>query len=202
MGGGVSLPLSSLGGGGHATVVLLLVYAGAARASDFATDGWYDRHYNYPPVPSGLAAINNVFGQPCSASSNFNQFTWTAESTVYNVNFNQRLGGAPIPGWYAGNGGGSTNLYWDIKGTISNNHWGGLVHGGIYGYNCRYISGTTTWSTHAWGIAIDLNTLHEHQGHAHNHTIATAISSTFQNHGWYWGLAFNDAMHFQYATNY
>jgi hypothetical protein len=28
------------------------------------------------------------------------------------------------------------------------------------------------------------------------------VASIFQNHGWYWGLAFCDAMHFQYATNY
>jgi len=24
----------------------------------------------------------------------------------------------------------------------------------------------------------------------------------FRNHGWTWGLSFNDPMHFQYATGY
>ena len=25
------------------------------------------------------------------------------------------------------------------------------------GYNCRYVSGTKTWSNHAWGLAVDIN---------------------------------------------
>ena len=33
-------------------------------------------------------------------------------------------------------------------------------------------------------------------------TVNKYHSSIWQNHGWYWGLAFCDPMHFQYATNY
>jgi hypothetical protein len=175
----------------------------AALASHWAANGWFDRHYNYPPVPSGLSEINNVFGQPCSSDANFNRFTWGAEGVTYNVNFHKKLGGAPTPGWYGGNGGLSTNLFYDIRGHIANNHWDSRVLGGIWGYSCRLKSGSTTqWSTHAWGIAIDINAAHEHDGHCHNHTVDAGVAAIFQNHGWYWGLTFCDAMHFQYATNY
>jgi hypothetical protein len=178
-------------------------FASATLASHWAANGWYDRHYNYPPVPSGLAQINNVFGQPCSSDANFNRFTWGAEGVTYNVNFHKKLGGAPTPGWYGGNGGLSTNLFYDVRGHIANNHWDSRILGGIWGFNCRLKTGSTTeWSTHAWGVAIDINAAHEHFGHCHNHTVDGGVASIFQNHGWYWGLAFCDAMHFQYATNY
>lgn len=181
--------------------ILVLVFSGTALGSHWATDGWSDRHSGYPAVPNGLNAINNTFGPRCTTDSNFNRFTWLAENASWNVNFHKKLGGAPVPGWYAGNGGSSTNLYYDVRGHIANGHM--TVLGGIGAYNCRLQSGSTTlWSTHAWGIAIDINWNHEHFGHCHNHTVPTNVSGTFQNHGWQWGLAFCDAMHFQYATGY
>lgn len=76
------------------------------------------------------------------------------------------------------------------------------VLGGIGAYNCRLVSGTNVWSTHAWGIAIDINWNHETPGDCTPNTIPTNVSGTFQNHGWMWGNEFCDAMHFQYATGY
>lgn len=183
-------------------LTLSFVFAGTALASHWATDGWSDRHSGYPPVPNGLAAIDNVFGTRCTSNSNFNKFTWLAEGASWNVNFHKKLGGAPTPGWYAGNGGGSTNLFYDVRGHIANSHM--TVLGGIGAYNCRLQSGSNLWSTHAWGIAIDINWSHEHVGpnHCHNHTVASNVATTFQGHGWQWGLAFCDAMHFQRATGY
>ena len=154
----------------------------------------------YPAVPNGLTAINNTFGTRCTSNSNFNKFTWLAEGASWNVNFHKKLGGAPVPGWYAGNGGGSTNLFYDVRGHIANGHM--TVLGGIGAYNCRLVSGTNVWSTHAWGIAIDINWNHETPGDCTPNTIPTNVSGTFQNHGWEWGIKFCDAMHFQYATGY
>ena len=54
--------------------VLLTLYAGSAYASHWATNGWYDRHYNYPPVPNGYTAIVNVFGRPCNSNAYYNSF--------------------------------------------------------------------------------------------------------------------------------
>lgn len=78
--------------------ILVLVFSGTALASHWATDGWSDRHSGYPAVPNGLNAINNTFGPRCTTDSNFNKFTWLAESASWNVNFHKKLGGAPVPG--------------------------------------------------------------------------------------------------------
>lgn len=95
------------------------------------------------------------------------------------------------------------SLYWDVKGTITNNHWTDRVKRGIWGKDCRYIEGTTKVSTHAWGIAIDINSLYEHVGptHIHAHSVDAAVAGVFQQHGWTWGKVFGDAMHFQYASD-
>lgn len=181
--------------------VMALVYAGTALGSHWATDGWFDRHYGYPTVPNGLTAINSVFGARCTSDSNFNRFTWLAEGVSWNVNFHKKLGGAATPGWYAGNGGLSTNLFYDVRGHIANEHR--TVLGGIGAYNCRLKSGSTTqYSTHAWGIAIDINWNYETYGACTNNTVDAVVAQRFQSHGWYWGLNFCDPMHFQYATGY
>lgn len=188
---------------GSASMVLVIAFTGSALATNWANDGWFDRHYNYPTRPNGLTAINSTFGTKCTSDSNFNRFQWIAEGTVWNVNFHKKLGGAPVGSWYLGNGGGSTNLFYDVRGHIGNSHWDSRVLGGIWGYACRLQSGSTTvWSTHSWGIAIDINASYEHVGHSHNHTVDTSVAGVLQNHNWFWGLAFNDAMHFQYATGY
>jgi len=75
------------------------------------------------------------------------------------------------------------------------------VQHGIYGYNCRYIDGTTSWSTHAFGIAIDVSSAVEYQGKCTS-DVNRYTKQIWQDHNWYWGLAFCDPMHFQYATDY
>jgi len=190
-----------------AMIAAFLITATAAHvvvASHWSGKGWYDRRYNYPAVPNGLNAINQTFGNRCIADSNFNRFSWRAsdDGVLYAVNFHKKLGGAPTPGWYNGNGGGSTNLYYDVRGTFANRHIDHKVLRGIWGYNCRVISGTTKWSTHAWGIAIDTNSAHEHIGHSHSHTVDAQMVGIYEDHRWTSGLPFQDAMHFQYATGY
>lgn len=59
-------------------------------------------------------------------------------------------------------------------------------------------------STHAWGIAIDLNPLSNEQGTTGD--MDTRIISIFNNFGFSWGgnwpLPRKDPMHFQFATGY
>jgi len=98
-------------------------------------------------------------------------------------------------------GGSSTNLDNDVYGHIQNAHLQPYVEAGIWGYNCRYIDNTTVWSTHAFGIAIDVSAVEEYYGKC-NSTVNYRHASIWQSHNWYWGLAFCDPMHFQYATGY
>jgi hypothetical protein len=173
--------------------LLVLGSAPSASAGHWYANGWRDWHYNYPPKPYGYNQIVAVFGQPCNSESRANVMRWMAADTgtVYNVVFHRKLGGST-----------STNLDNDVRGHIGNGHMDNRVWHGIWGYNCRFISYTTKYSTHSWGIAIDQNSAYEHVNHYHSHTVCTCVADQFNNHGWRWGINFGDAMHFQYAYNY
>ena len=164
--------------------------------------GWRDWHYNYPSVPNGYTQIVNRFGQPCSAAAHAVSMYWRAADTgtTYTVWFHRKLGGYPTQ-MVTGKGGASTNLDNDVYGHIQNDHLSQYVTHGIYGYACRYIRNGTSWSTHAFGIAIDLSSAEEYMGKTYS-TTNYRFAPIFQNHGWTWGLSFNDPMHFQYATGY
>ncbi|MGH8990655.1 MAG: M15 family metallopeptidase [Acidimicrobiia bacterium] len=71
----------------------------------------------------------------------------------------------------------------------------------MWGYYCKFKSGTSQYSTHAWGIAVDQNARYEHL-HCHVHTINNNVKNVWETHGWSWGLSFCDPMHFQYADGY
>ncbi len=164
--------------------------------------GWRDRHYNYPAVPYGYTQIVNRFGQPCSAAAHAVYMHWRAADTgtTYTVYFHRKLGGYPTE-TVTGKGGVSTNLDNDVYGHIKNAHLSGYTKSGIWGYFCRYIGGTTKWSTHAFGIAIDISSAYEPQGRCYS-TVNKYFAYIFKNHGWRWGLDFCDPMHFQYAFGY
>lgn len=168
------------------------VLAEPATAWHYAKQGWRDQHRNYPPVPNGYNQIVNVFGQPCNDNANRNAFQWRAadNGVWYTVRFHRKLGGDA-----------STNLDNDVKGHIINDHKSDFVRHGIYGYNCRAIRGGTAWSTHAWGIAVDVSSAWEPQGQCSS-TVNYNFAGIWNNHGWTWGKAWCDPMHFQYATGY
>lgn len=83
-----------------------------------------------------------------------------------------------------------------------------------WAYHCRLMTGSSTkWSTHAWGIAVDLNSVNNPYGQTHwngNGGYPTygnrgmIIPTAYQNQGFYWGLNFStpDPMHFQYVEGY
>jgi D-alanyl-D-alanine carboxypeptidase len=173
-------------------LVLGAMVAVPAPAYHFAQAGWAHQHRDYPPKPYGYSQIVGTFGQPCSDNARHNYFEWRAadNGVWYPVRFHRKLG-HPY----------STNLDNDVKGHIINNHLGNYIRHGIYGYNCRYIDGTRTYSTHAWGIAVDVSSAEEWNGKCHS-TVNQHHDQIWRNHGWTWGLAWCDPMHFQYASGY
>lgn len=67
---------------------------------------------------------------------------------------------------------------------------------------CRFVRGSTTSiSNHSWGTAVDLklNGILDHYGDNTVQIGLTLIAPIFNQHGWYWGVAFRkeDAMHFE-----
>lgn len=169
----------------------------------WGAQGWKDKHIGYPARPTGYSQIVATFGQPCNASASAVWMDWKAadELQPYHVHFHRKLGGMGTE-VVSAKGGLSTNLDNDVHGHILQTHNDPYVKRGIWGYNCRYIKGTTTWSTHAWGIAVDVSAAHEHYpGHYHSH-VNYKHAFIWDNHGWYWGKNFGDAMHFQFADGY
>ena len=49
------------------------------------------------------------------------------------------------------------DVSWNIRNHISADLKEQALYPGIGGYNCRYVEGTTSWSVHAFGAAIDIN---------------------------------------------
>ena len=183
-------------------VVAVALSVPLLAAWHYARLGWRDKHINYPARPSGYTQIVNRFGQPCSANASAIPMSWTAADTgtTYTFRFHRKLGGSPTE-MISDKGGSSTNLDNDVYGHIQNEHLQPYVEHGIWGYFCRYINGTTKWSTHAFGIAIDVSSAEEYMGKCSS-TVNRYHRRIWENHGWYWGLAFCDPMHFQYATGY
>ena len=182
--------------------VIALALAPLLTAYHWAAAGWKDWHYNYPSTPTGYDQIVNRFGQPCNSNAYAISMAWTASDNnkTYYPKFHRKLGGYPTE-MVSDKGGRSTNLDNDVYGHIQNAHLSQYVKSGIWGYNCRYISGTTKWSTHAFGIAIDLSSAYEPMGNCYS-TTNKNFAYIFKNHGWRWGLDFCDPMHFQYAYGY
>jgi hypothetical protein len=168
----------------------------------WAKAGWRDHHYNYPAVPSGYTQIVNRFGEPCNANATSNWMRWTEADTgnAVRVSFHKKLGGYPTE-MVTDKGGRSTNLDNDVYGHIQNDHLAPYLKHGIYTYACRMKRTANEWSTHAWGIAIDISSAYEPEGQCTS-TTNKNFAYEFKQHGWTWGLSFCDPMHFQYAANY
>ncbi|MDD5291089.1 MAG: M15 family metallopeptidase [Patescibacteria group bacterium] len=69
-------------------------------------------------------------------------------------------------------------------------------------FNPRQIRGGQSWSTHSWGIAIDINPKWNRFGQK-NFEMSENLARCFEDIGFVWGgrwTGFPDAMHFQYAT--
>ena len=183
--------------------LLLAAIAPLGLAAHWQKAGWRDLHRGYPSVPQSLTQLVDRFGNPCSADASAIRMTWRAADTgaLYTIRFHRRLGGVGTS-MVTEQGGRSTNLDNDLYGHIQNAHLQGAVRSGIYGYACRAKrSDPSQWSVHAWGAAIDISSAVEPMGQCRS-VVNDAIAPTFAAHGWFWGLAFCDPMHFQYVEHY
>lgn len=168
------------------TALLLTAAPPPAQASS-------DNHKRLPPVPNGYAAIVRTFGQPCSADATRNAGHWIArdDGVHYPIKYHALLGG-PY----------STALH-DVVYHLTGTGLLSEMRSGIYAYACRRKSGNDSeWSTHAFGIAFDVSARYEHFRHSHCHVISEEAGRIWTGHRWRWGIAFDDCMHFQWATGY
>lgn len=106
--------------------------------------------------------------------------------------FHRKLGGSA-----------SSNLDWDVKGHIKHSGFKSDLKGGISGSVCRFIDGTTSVSTHAWGIAFDINARYEALGQPCQ-SVTERLAEIWKAHKWTWGRSFSrkDCVHFQYASGF
>jgi hypothetical protein len=166
--------------------------------------GWTHDHTGgaVPDRPNGLAELNRKFGDRCIDRSNDGRSYWPHQSADG--------GGYVYYNTYI-----ARNVGYNVRNHIDAAHRDGALYPGIGGYNCRLISGSTLWSTHAWGAAIDTNWLRNPRGQDHwngrgsdgsDHGtyLPDVWRGAFPGHRFYWGLHFStpDPMHFQYVTNY
>ena len=186
-----------------AVLAVLAVLIPLTLGFHWSKKGWDDEHRSYPPLPHGYRDIVDVFGQPCNAASHDQSMRWSAHDTgdMYRIEFHKKLGGMRTD-MVKGTGGSSTNLDNDVAGHIHNQHLDNYIRSGIWGYACRYIAGTTKWSTHAWGIAVDVSSRFEGCCSSYDSTVNYHHAPIWKNHRWTWGRSFGDPMHFQYAEDY
>ncbi len=86
----------------------------------------------------------------------------------------------------------------------------------VGGYNCRTIRGSTSWSVHAFGAAIDTNSARNPlgqsfwngkgaDGYDYGRYLPNVWRGPYPGHGFFWGINWDsrpDPMHFQYVTDY
>lgn len=173
--------------------------------------GWKGTADAAPARPHGEAQIRATFGGACNSLANDHATVWAHGA------WNGSGGPSTLQGhaylweqynsarWWTANGAGG-----DAK-----------LNYGIGGYNCRLKTGSSSqYSAHAWGIAVDTNTLCNPQGQDHwrgngyagggcgGPDYGTAVPDVWKANNGYsyvnfqWGLSWNDPHHFQYATGY
>jgi hypothetical protein len=152
--------------------------------------------------PDGLSDLNAVFGTRCTDPVNNGRafFPWANDSASGGyIYFHSKL----------------TGIVANVRHRNDIDNRDGAYNRAVWGYACRQIAGSSNWSTHSWGVAIDINSVRNPQGD----TSWDGVGSNGVNYGtylpdlftqslighFYWGLNFSsnkDPMHFQYVTGY
>jgi D-alanyl-D-alanine carboxypeptidase len=152
--------------------------------------------------PNGLSDLNAVFGTRCTDPVNNGRafFPWANDSASGGyIYFHSKL----------------TGIVANVRHRNDIDNRDGAYNRAVWGYACRQIAGSSKWSAHAWGVAIDINSVRNPQGD----TSWDGVGSNGTNYGtylpdlftqslignFYWGLNFSsnkDPMHFQYVTGY
>lgn len=167
---------------------------------------WHDLssrvHTRPPRRPSGLSDLENVFGGHCNAAANDARafFPWANDSSSGGyIYFHPYIAGVVA----------------NIRNKNAADDTDGAYNRAVWGYACRTIAGSSNWSTHAYGAAIDINSVRNPQGDStwdgvgsDGHNYGTYLPSIWESSligHFYWGINFSsnpDPMHFQYVTGY
>lgn len=155
-----------------------------------------------PGRPNGLSAIVSTFGAHCNAAANDAATTWPHGN-------DQPTGDVLTHQLLAEEHGYARYLLQENNNNLHE------VDRAVWGYNCRVIAGSSNYSVHSWGIAVDTNSVKNPRGQSswdgtgdNGTDYKNQLPDLWQrpdlvNH--YWGLNFSsipDPMHFQYATGY
>jgi len=161
-------------------------YLSSTAETVLPTPGW-------PKVPTGKSQIIEIFGQPgkavCSAGRVLLpapiKLSW-ADTEVTKLACHKLL----------------EDVFTDVfEALFAKNLWSYIkTTGGIY--EPRTVTSSQKTSTHAWGIAIDLNPLENPLGAKPK--MNERVILVFEDRGFVWGGDWSrpDGMHFQYARGY
>jgi hypothetical protein len=149
------------------------------------------------PRPYGLTGLKKMFGKPCNSKANdartFVPNAWGRGKDGY-LYYHRKLFG---------------KVHTDVIEKILKSGRRQAIDYGVWGYNCRKKTGGSSWSVHAWGAAIDTNTLRNPYGAtkwigkgANGKRYGRYIPQLYMAEDFYWGLNFRDPMHFQYVSGY
>jgi hypothetical protein len=190
-----------------AAIVASVSFTASSALANHMKD-WVHDHSSkaIPPRPSGLAEMNDMFGQRCIDRSDNARSWWPFADPVdfgegKYVHYNTYI---------------ARDVGYNIRNHIDAAHRDAALYPGIGGYNCRLIDGSTSWSVHSWGAAIDTNWQrnprfqdhwngHGYDGENYGTYIPDVWRGSFPGHRFFWGLNWDtkpDPMHFQYVTNY
>jgi len=180
--------------------------AGPLAARAVLPTGWTHDHSSagIPARPNGYSGLVAKFGQPCNTSANAARSSWPSQSTP------------GVSGYIYYHPYIDRDVSWNVRNHISADRKEKALYPGIGGYNCRTIAGTTSWSVHAFGAAIDTNWLRNPRGSTtwngvgsngvnYGKYLPNLWKGAYPGHNFYWGLNFStipDPMHFQYVTGY
>jgi hypothetical protein len=186
-----------------AALAVALAFAGFRPLIALAghMQGWTHDHSSngVPPRPHGYDGLVDTFGQPCSNAADNARSYWPSQSA-------RNVGGYIEYHSYI-----ARNVGHNVRSHIEAAHRNAAVDYGVYGYVCRQIRGSTLWSTHAFGAAIDTNSARNPLGQSHwdgrgadGTNYGTYIPDTWRAHRFFWGINWSrpDPMHFQYVTGY
>lgn len=147
--------------------------------------------------PYGLSGLVRVFGKRCSDKAN-NARTWFPSA-----------GGSGREGYVYYHSKLARKVGGKVLGGLNRKHMRGAVDYGVWGYSCRIKRGGSTYSVHSWGAAIDTNTAKNpwqartwNGRGANGRDYGRRYPRLWLAENFYWGINFNDPMHFQYVAGY
>jgi len=187
-------------------VALAALTLAPAVAQAVVIDPWVHDHSaaGIPPRPSGYTEMVQTFGEPCSNKANDSRSYWPSQSA------------RNVAGYIYYNPYIARDVAYNIRNHVAHDKRDKAVDYLVGAYNCRYISGTTEWSVHAFGAAIDTNSARNPMyqsfwngkgadGKDYGRYLPDVWRGAYPGHHFFWGLNWDtkpDPMHFQYVTDY